>query len=64
MIYPNEKKNQTGFEAFKNSVTNLVLGDRAGLTIVGPANIVKSIRKNPNKIELMLQKSKKKKRRR
>ena len=32
--------------------TNLLLGDREGLTIIGPASVVKKIEKNPDKIEL------------
>jgi len=34
-------------------VTGFLLGNRAGLTVVGPANIVKKIKKDPNKIELL-----------
>ena len=37
----------------KGFMTNLLLGDRNGMTVIGPANIVKSIRRNPNKIELL-----------
>lgn len=61
VIYPNDKKAKSNFSRFRSAVTNVLIGDQAGLTIVGPATIVKSIRKNPNKIELMLGKSKKKK---
>ncbi len=42
----------TGFQKFKNSMVGALLGDRQGITIIGPANIVKSIKKDPNKIEL------------
>ncbi len=55
----------TGFQKFKNSMFGMLLGDRQGLTIVGPANIVKSIKKDPNKIELYtkeLRKQRKRKR--
>ena len=38
---------------FKGFVTNLLLGDRNGMTVIGPATVVKSIRRNPNKIELL-----------
>ena len=41
-----------GFAKFKSDVFGFVLGDRQGLTIVGPANVVKAISKDPNKIEL------------
>ena len=32
---------------------SMLLGDRDGLTIIGPASVVKSIKKNPSKIELL-----------
>ncbi len=37
---------------------NAILGNRQGLTIIGPATIVKEIKKNPNKIELLTQPTK------
>lgn len=43
----------TGFSRLKHSLINRVLGDRQGLTIIGPASIVKEIKKNPKKIELL-----------
>lgn len=56
-IYPensngNKKKNQL-HDKLKESVYNLILGNRDCLTIVGPASIVTEIRKNPNKIDLL-----------
>ena len=36
----------------RGAFANMILGDRQGLTIIGPASIVKKIEKNPNKIEL------------
>ena len=33
-------------------LSNVLLGDRQGMTIIGPATVVKKIEKNPNKIEL------------
>ncbi len=41
-----------GAITFRDTIANVLLGERTGMTIVGPANIVKSIKKNPNKIEL------------
>ena len=41
-------------------MTNLIFGDRTGMTIIGPATIVKEIKKDPRKIELLMQESKKK----
>jgi hypothetical protein len=35
-----------------NSFSSFILGNRSGLTVVGPASVVKKIRKNPSNIEL------------
>ena len=42
-------------------IRNFLLGNRTGFTIIGPASIVKDIKKNPNKIELLMNESKKSK---
>ena len=58
VIYPDEKKGSAAY-MFKRDLINMLLGDRQGLTIVGPASVVKDIKKNPNKIELLTRESKK-----
>jgi len=50
-IYP-EDKNLDFFRKMKKNFASLILGDREGLTIVGPASIIKEIRRDPNKIQL------------
>ena len=40
------------FEDVKTNVVNFLLGDRTGLTVIGPASVVKEIRKSPDKIQL------------
>ena len=52
VIYPDTSK-QDALQKVKGAFANLLLGDRQGLTIIGPASIVKKIEKNPNKIELI-----------
>ena len=52
VINPRESQGD-GFSKFKSTVFSLMLGDRQGLTIIGPANVVKSIKKDPHKIELL-----------
>jgi len=52
-IYNNKKKKQALPKAIKDMMTNLLIGDREGLTVIGPANIIKEIKRNPNKIELL-----------
>jgi hypothetical protein len=59
VIYP-DKNQYTGFQRLKGNFIGLLLGDRQGLTIVGPASIVKRIEQNPNKIELFTRETRKK----
>lgn len=51
VIYPDKNK-QDATQKLKSVFANILLGDREGLTIIGPASIVKKIEKNPDKIEL------------
>lgn len=56
-----EKKDRDFFKKMKHNLFGLLLGDRIGFTIIGPAAIVKEIKKDPDKIELFTQDIKKKK---
>jgi len=40
-------------ENLKEKLVKWLVGDREGMTIIGPANVVKEIKKNPDKIELL-----------
>lgn len=51
VIYP-DKERHKGMKRVKSSFFNMLLGDRQGLTIIGPASLVKKIEQNPNRIEL------------
>ncbi len=43
------------FENFKKNLVNIISGgDLGAITIIGPATIVKEIKRNPKKIELLL----------
>lgn len=59
-VIDEEKRAQTGMQKFKNNLTSIILGNRQGLTILGPASIIKKIKKDPNKIELYTSDKKKK----
>ncbi len=52
VFYP-EAKNMQLFDKVKTNLVNLILGERTGLTIIGPAAIIKEIKKDPNKIQLL-----------
>ena len=57
-----QKKERGLFKDIKSGMINMLLGDRQGFTIIGPATIVKQIKKDPDKIELFTQDIVKKKR--
>ncbi len=61
VIYPDNDQHQ-GIKRLKSSVVNMIMGDRQGFTIVGPASVVKKIVKNPNKIELFTKEGRTKRR--
>ena len=57
-----EAKNAPIFRKLKMVFLNILLGDRRGLTIVGPASIVKEIKQDPDKIQLFMEEGKRRKR--
>ena len=54
VVYPDQGNNEL-FAKLKSLLVNLLLGNRSGLTIIGPANIVKEIKQDPDKIQLLTQ---------
>jgi len=57
VIY-SEAKNEDFFKKVRTGFMNVLLGDRQGLTIIGPANVIKKIKKDPDKIQLFTSESK------
>lgn len=57
VIFP-DKKSSTFSKRIRQVFINLLLGDRQGLTIIGPANVVKEIKQDPEKIQLFTKKGK------
>lgn len=51
-IYPETKKEQL-LAKLKRGMANMLVGDRRGLTVIGPATIIKEIKRDPNKIQLL-----------
>ncbi len=49
-----EDEDKTLFEKIRYNVAKILVGEQDAITIIGPANIVKDIKKDPKKIELML----------
>jgi hypothetical protein len=62
-VYYSEPKNEIGFKKLRAFLRNVLLGESEGITIIGPASIVKEIKQDPDKIQLLIEEagSKKKK---
>ena len=57
VVNPEKKRKETFLKGIKTAVIDRLLGDRQGFTIIGPATVVKQIKKDPGKIELLMQDS-------
>ncbi len=51
VLYPDLEKTNL-MQKMRGAFANMLLGDRQGITIIGPAHLVKKIEQNPDKIEL------------
>ena len=51
-----KSKNLSFTQSIKENFAKSLLGERDVLTIIGPANIVRDIKKDPTKIQLLLRK--------
>lgn len=52
VIFPTQE-NLRFFDKLKKKFIDMLLGDRKGLTVIGPATIVKEIKQDPDKIQLL-----------
>src|SRR3990167_3502076 len=59
-IDPAAKESAAMVEKIKKSMVNMLIGDRDGITIIGPASIVKEIKQDPEKIQVFTDVGKKK----
>ena len=53
VIHPDEK-DAKWYKQIQAMLIRLLLGNREGFTIIGPANIIKDIKKDPDKIQLFM----------
>ena len=60
VIDPQNEK-AAGLGVIRKGIVSVLLGNRQGLTVIGPASVVKAIKKDPTKIELLTKDTKKKK---
>ena len=52
-----DSEHSTLFEKVRKNIARILVGEQDAITIIGPASIVKDIKRDPKKIELMLQRS-------
>jgi len=52
----NPRKGNSAFDDLRKGLAKMLVGDRSAITIIGPATMVKEIKRDPGKIELMLKK--------
>ena len=62
VVYPERRKGTLG-RMLKNNITDMLLGQRQGLTVLGPASLIKEIKKDPDKIQRFTQDKKKRRKR-
>ena len=53
VVNPNESNNDR-FPRFKATLAKTLLGNKQGFTIIGPATVIKNIKRDPNKLQLMM----------
>ena len=61
VVQSNENGKTSIGDKIRGQLANILLGNRSGFTIIGPATVVKEIKKDPNKIQLLTQDIKRKK---
>jgi hypothetical protein len=49
-----DMRNESMFGKMKYSIAKSLVGDSSAITLIGPASVVKEIRRDPKKLELML----------
>ena len=58
-INPESSETKDVWQKLRSMFINMVLGERKGFTIIGPASIIKEIKKDPNKVQLLTEESSK-----
>jgi hypothetical protein len=55
-----DSRDKAFFEKIRTIFINFILGSRKGMTVIGPATIIKEIKKDPDKIQLFTEEGRKK----
>jgi len=57
VIYP-DTKNADFAGKVKGGLANILLGERRGITVIGPATVIKEIKRDPDRMQLMIEEAK------
>ena len=47
-------KNRNLFDKVRHNIAKILVGEQDAITVIGPASVVKEMKQNPKKVELML----------
>ncbi len=61
LVLAADRKNYDIIKQIQNSIVELLSGTRQGITIIGPSTVIKDIKKDPDKIQLLTVENGKKK---
>ena len=50
-----ENENRSLFEGIRRNIAMILIGEQDAITVIGPASVVGEMKKDPKKVELMLQ---------
>lgn len=53
IAFLDDSKSNSVIDKLKNNVLKLIAGNRFGLTAIGPSKVIKEIKMNPNKLEIL-----------
>lgn len=55
-------KDEDPFNKLKSTMISALMGNRQGFTIIGPAKVIKNIKRDPNKLQILMRDAQNKKR--
>lgn len=56
IAFLDSQKSKSFKEKFKDSLLKMIAKDRFGITVVGPSKIIKEVKMDPNKLEILFNK--------
>ena len=56
-VISGDSENRNLFEKVRRNIARILIGEQGAVTIIGPATVVKEIKRDPKKMEMMLKRS-------